>query len=382
MTKYEIRLVLLLWFLSAITANSQVQDSLEIKGQASAWILLRNSNGLPFYAGGRYIPQVNYNMQFKNNKKIDFEASVNINGNTGINFSDSLYSYGEIKPYRLWARYSSRQFELRLGLQKINFGSASIMRPLMWFDQVDPRDPLKLTDGVWSVLVRYYFLDNANIWLWGLYGNKDPKGWETLRTNIRFPEAGGRIQFPVPHGEAAFSYHHRVADSENQGELMPHFQNIKENRIGFDMKLDLVVGCWFEGSWTTNDKDLGLYTNQEILNAGIDYTFTLGNGLYTAYEQLLASGDRSAFRFENPLSFSLLSVSYPIGISDKISGIVYYDWNNKNIYNFLSWNRQFKSITLYIMGYWNPENYRIPALNSSRNLFSGKGIQFMFVFNH
>ena len=68
-------------------------------------------------------------------------------------------------------RYSSDQFELRLGLQKINFGSASMLRPLMWFDQMDPRDPLHLTDGVWGLLARYYFLNNANIWLWGLYGN-------------------------------------------------------------------------------------------------------------------------------------------------------------------------------------------------------------------
>ena len=68
----------------------------------------------------------------------------------------------------------NNKLHIEPGLQKINFGSATMLRPLMWFDQVDPRDPLQLTDGVWGVLGRYYFLNNANIWLWGLYGNKNP----------------------------------------------------------------------------------------------------------------------------------------------------------------------------------------------------------------
>jgi hypothetical protein len=71
---------------------------------------------------------------------------------------NSFSSNGDIKPYRLWARYSTSQLEIRAGLQKINFGSANILRPLMWFDQMDPRDPLQLTDGVWGILGRYYTL--------------------------------------------------------------------------------------------------------------------------------------------------------------------------------------------------------------------------------
>src|SRR5690606_40300081 len=101
-------------------------------------------------------------------------------------------SNGRIKPYRLWARYSGNQFELRAGLQKINFGSATILRPLMWFDQMDIRDPLQLTDGVWAMLGRYYFLNNANIWLWVLYGNEDPKSWETFRSEEHTSELQSR----------------------------------------------------------------------------------------------------------------------------------------------------------------------------------------------
>ena len=82
----------------------------------------------------------------------------------------------------------------------------------MWFDRIDPRDPLQLTDGVWALLLRYFFLNNANIWLWGLYGNDDVKGWEFLPTVKDDIEFGGRIQVPVPLGELGLSYHHRRAD--------------------------------------------------------------------------------------------------------------------------------------------------------------------------
>lgn len=374
--------IIFVCFIFTFPANSFSQDSLSFKGQISTWMLYNGGNELPVYLGGRYIPQLNYNLALKNDHKIDFEASVNINGSVGFNPFDSLRSDGQLKPYRLWARYSSRQFEVRLGLQRINFGSASLLRPLMWFDQVDPRDPLKLTDGVWGALGRYYFLNNANIWLWCLYGNKEPKGWELAGTNSNYPELGGRIQLPVPAGEAALSYHYRIADTRNLDGIVPQFSEVHENRIGFDFKLDLVVGLWFEGTWITNNKELGLFTNQEIFNAGIDYTFGIGNGLYVVCEQLLASNDKEAFNFQNTSSFSLLSLSYPVGLFDNISGIVYYDWKNNNSYNFLNWQKQFNNITFYLMGYWNPEKYNIPAQGSGQNLFAGKGIQIMLVLNH
>ncbi|MFZ0282524.1 MAG: hypothetical protein WAL29_12805 [Bacteroidales bacterium] len=361
---------------------SPAQDSLSFSGQLSSWLNYNHGNDLPLYLGGRYIPQLNYSFPLKNNSKIDFEASANINGNLGFRPFDSLRSEGQLKPYRLWARYSTKQLEIRAGLQKINFGSASLLRPLMWFDQVDPRDPLKLTDGVWGILGRYYFLNNANIWLWGLYGNKEPRGWEPAGTNNKFPEAGGRIQLPVPKGEVAVTFHHRIADTRNLGGLAPYYPEVPENRIGFDIKLDLAVGFWVEGSWTNKNKDLGIFTNQEIINAGIDYTFGIGNGLYAIFEQLVAANDEKAFKFQYRTCFSLLSLSYPVGMFDNLSGIVYYDWENGKSYNFLNWQKQFNNITFYLMGYWNPEQFNIPAQGSGQNLFAGKGFQVMVVLNH
>ncbi len=370
--------------LTTLSINSTIaQDSLKFSGQFSSWLDVRSKNALPLMAGCRYIPQLDLSHKNGRNGTFDSELSVNVYGTAGMHPFDSVSFAGEIKPYRAWVRYSSNQFELRLGLQKINFGSAMILRPLMWFDQVDARDPLQLTDGVWALLARYYFLNNANIWFWGLYGNNKPRGWELVPTNKQFPEFGGRIQIPVPGGEAAISYNHRIADNMGMTMFSNYYEKIPEDRFGIDAKWDLKVGLWVEGSWTRKDKNLELFTNQEIFNAGIDYTFNIGNGLYAACEQLLASYDRTAFTFGSTDVFSLLSVNYPVGKFDKLNGIVFYDWKDNNFYNFVSWQKQYDKIMFYVIGYWNPETYLLPAMSSgSSGGFPGKGIQLMFVYNH
>ncbi len=377
----ELRVFISFIFL-IIAVSLRGQDSLRFSGQLSSWANINSSSELPLWGGVRYIPQFNYSLRKESKNLFDTEISANIFGSAGLHPFDTLSSIGDLKPYRAWIRYSTHQFELRLGLQKLNFGSASMLRPLMWFDQMDPRDPLQLTDGVWGLLARYYFLNNANVWLWGLYGNNEKRGWDVIPVNRKIPEFGGRLQLPVPSGEMAFSYHHRIADSRELGDDITSYEKIPENRFGFDAKWDLIAGLWVEGSYTNKSKDMGMLTNQLALNAGSDYTFAIGNGIYVAWEQLLAAYDKKPFSFSNSTSFSLLTVSYPVGIFDKVSTIIYYNWTGDAVYSFLSWQRQFDKIILYIMGYWNPESFQLPAQTGSQNLFAGKGIQIMLVLNH
>jgi hypothetical protein len=367
------------WLLT-FSGFCQQKDSLLFKGQLSGSAHFNPGNDLPIWFGGRYIPQLNSGFNLRKNQLIDFEASANIFGNVGIDPFNKAEWDGKIKPYRAWVRFSGKQYEIRAGLQKINFGSANILRPLMWFDQIDPRDPLRLTDGVWGVLGRYYFLNNANLWLWGLYGNKNPRGWELAPTSNQTPEFGGRIQLPVPKGEAAISYHHRNAFNSHVGDTAMPMKSV-ENRIGLDARFDWIIGCWVEGSWTTNNR-IEISTNQAIANVGFDYTFGIGNGLYLIFEQLFASYDEKAFDFSNPINFSLMSVSYPVGLFDNLSAIFYYNWENKALYNFINWQKTFDKITLHTIVYLNPKNYQIPTQGSYQNLYGGFGIQLLFVYNH
>jgi len=354
----------------------KVNDTLVFSGQLSAWGLYNQGNRLPVYLGARYIPTLNYTFNLKNRQKIDFETSLNLNGNMGFKPFDNNQTEGSFTPYRFWARYSTKQLELRLGLQKINFGSATLLRPLMWFDQIDPRDPLQLTDGVWGFLGRYYFMNNANLWLWCLYGNDKQRPWQIDATNKKSPEYGGRFQTPVPKGEIAISFHHRRTD------ILSLNTNNSENRIGLDGKWDLGVGLWFEGTWINKTKAIESVNNQEILNLGLDNTFGIGNGLNVVFEHLFLAYDDKAFDFKRPVSFSGLSLSYPISMIDNLSTISYWDWTNKASYNFLTLKRQYNKISFYIMAFWNPVHYQLPQQDNSINYYSGKGIQFMLVFNH
>ena len=361
------------------------------RGQVSGWLNVNPGNDMPLWTGTRYIPQANYGISMPGGGLIDFELSANITGSSFIDPFDSFDADGKIKPYRTWARYSANQLELRLGLQKINFGSASMVRPLMWFDQVDPRDPLQITDGVWGLLGRYYFLNNTNIWLWALYGNEGPKTWEIGETAHKTPELGGRIQAPVLAGEAAFSFHHRKADIgyiqflpgiTGQEDINSRFVKIPENRFGFDARWDIEIGLWIEGALIQKRKDVWQMTNQHLGTLGADYTVGIGNGLYIAAEQFMISMGENAFQFDNRINFTALSLSYPLGIFDNISVIVYRDWTNDNTYSFVNWHRQFDRLGFYLMAFSNPETFQLPQQAEAARMFSGRGFQVMVVFNH
>lgn len=345
-------------------------------GQLSGWGQFTPDLQTKGWAGGRYLPQGNLEVPLKGLRLVDAEASANIFADVGIPSFDRITADGQIKPYRIWSRYSSAQTEVRLGLQKISFGSAQMFRPLMWFDSMDPRDPLLLTDGVWGGLFRYYTPGNSTFWLWSLYGNDKRKGWEIFPSSLSFPEIGGRVQVPVPRGEGAVSYHFRKADPRITG-----LDATSENRFGLDVRLDVTVGLWLESSWTRLSHDFGDLTNQQMLTLGTDYTFGIGHGLNTTFEQFFYSYSDRGFDADNAISFSGLSLSYPFTMLDQLSAMVYYDWENRNFYQFLHWQRQLNHVTFYLIGYWNPQQYAIPSLSDSSR-FEGKGLQLMVVWYH
>ena len=359
--------------------NRPTRDPIRFRysGQLSGWGQLTPDISTKGWLGGRYIPQVNLAQPLDDNRLIDLEASANLFGDIGIRALDDTSTDTTIKPYRAWARYASTRAEVRLGLQKINFGSAQMFRPLMWFDSMDPRDPLQLTDGVWGGLFRYYAPGNSTFWLWTLYGNNQRKGWEIFSSSRSFPEIGGRAQVPVPKGEGAVSWHFRKADLQ-----APVSNDIFENRLGLDLRLDVTVGLWLESSWTHLNLDSGDFTNQQMLTLGTDYTFTIGNGLNATFEQFFYSYSKKGVNPENAISFSGIALSYPLTMPDNLSAMVYYDWKNRNFYNFLHWQRQLNHITFYLIGYWNPRHYAIPLQMDASGRYEGKGLQLMVVWYH
>ncbi len=368
-------------FVCTVKADLPGQTA-SLNGQAIGWTTINPTVNLLIQSGLRYIPRAEFSFPV-GSLNVAGEASLNAWGAVDLVADHTPSSSSNFDPYRLWIKLSGNQFELRAGLQKINFGSAKMLRPLMWFDQLDPCDPLQLTDGVYALLGRYYFLNNANIWLWGLYGNEELKGLEQFPTKKSSVEYGGRVQIPVIIGEAAISYHHRevnpdprLPDSLKTGNTYP------ENRIAFDTKVDLAIGLWLEGSLTQHNFDFTPFTYTSMFNAGADYTFNTGNGLNLMGETFFYLSGEKPLAPDQSLTFAGVTLSYPLNIIHNISGIVFYDFTNNDLYRFINWSVTFDRWTFYTMAFWNPINYQLYNFQQEATLFGGAGFQIMAVFNH
>lgn len=368
-------------FILALVSGTLNSQSPRFGGQAIGWTSLNPADPFQAQAGLRYIPEITFSLP-AGNYTIDGEFSANLWA-SGIFSGDSIKLDKEISPYRMWVKFSGDQFELRAGLQKVNFGSAQMFRPLMWFDLIDPRDPLQLTDGVYGLLARYYFLNNANIWLWGLYGNDKIKGWEIIPSKKNSIEYGGRIQLPLYTGEIAATFHHRTADP---GTVLPDSvtlgESSPENRIALDLKLDLAVGLWAEMALSKQDFSYTPMDYKTMLNAGLDYTFGLGNGIKMMTEAFGYLQGENLFSADQKLWFGLLSASCPINIIHSVSAMLFYDFTNKNTYRFINWSMAYDKWSFYLMGFWNPETYTLYNVDPRTSLYGGWGFQLMAVFNH
>jgi hypothetical protein len=299
-------------------------------------------------AGIRYIPEIVYSVPAAKRTEIDADIALN----SYVSDSNS-----DLKLYRFWARYSAPRTEARLGLQKINFGPARILRSLMWFDRLDYRDPLRLTEGVYGFLLRRYFLNNANIWTWILYGNGGTKGLETVETHRRRPEFGGRYQFPFRKGEVSFSLHRRFTESGGH-----------ENRLGFDAMWDIGPGIWFENAISEirqADEESGW---RNFLTIGTDYTFDILTGVHVLYEHFIFSKESLT-----EAHVSALSADLSVSMIDRLNGVCYYDWEGRKTYGYLGLERAYDKWRIILSVFSGMDE---------QNLYSDAGANLMVIFNH
>lgn len=354
------------------------------KGMFAGWLMGKFEEKVNPQLGFRYIPEFGFDTTLSEKYTLDAELSLNLFGYARFSSLTDISTDGKIDPYRLWARFSSSQFEVRVGLQKINFGSAMLFRPLMWFDRLDPRDPLQLTDGVYGLLMRYYFVNNGNIWLWGLYGNEDPKGLEVVSTKKDAIEFGGRIQAPLWTGELAFTYHHRSADYSDVPLLGSYLSDstIPENRYALDGKWDIGVGFWFEGTLIHKQIEKSFNPYQKALTVGMDYTFGWGNGLNILGEYFLFEASQEVWSSGEGIHYAGLSLNYPLELLDTIGLIFFYDWDNNDLYSFVNWRRTYDRWSLNVVGFWNSERFQVYPTRGEDNQFAGKGFQIMVVYNY
>jgi hypothetical protein len=351
----------------------------ELKSQMSGWFSLNDYTPSTPRLGLRWQPSLSLEKPLGAGWKLDSELSLDASAVASAPEWKAADATGRIKPYRLWLRLSHSRFEARLGLQKLNFGSAAVFRPLMWFDALDPRDPLQITDGVYGLLLRYYFRNNSNLWLWGLYGNPDPRGWDTRSTAAATAEFGGRFQAPLFTGEAGLTFHQRRLDPAAAGAT----QRPAERRFALDGKWDLGIGLWAEASFIHQDDPAAAFPWQRSLALGVDYTFALGNGLYLLAEQYVSQAAATmAGNGENDVSLSAIMARYPLGLLDSLGAMTYYDWRQKRSYHFVSWQRTYDHWQFHAMLFWNPVSQMAAgAARAGNDMYRGRGFLLMVVWN-
>lgn len=363
------RFSLLIFILAFLHSNCPALE-LTFNGQATGWAGYSEE----WQTGVRYIPELRIWHPLKQ-ERIDGELSLNSSTWALFDSPSDITDNAEAKLYRSWIRYSTPQFGLRLGLQKINFGSAKILRSLMWFDQIDVRDPLKLTGGVYALLGRYYFLNNVNVWVWGLYGNHDLKGLEMFKTDEDYIEFGGRYQHPIPRGEIAISLDRRHIDTKDWNKKMPiPLSDGSENRYGIDGTWDVGVGLWFEAyvSETRINSQESLW--QEFLTIGGDYTLGIGPGIHILCEHFIYSTGSEITDFDTTQNFSALLVDFSINMLDRLNVIGYYDWEEKKVYAYIGVQRTYDNWQINLLAFSNKKG----GISS----FKGKGVQCMVTYNH
>ena len=369
-------------FVAVLIARTVSAQPVSVQGQLSTWFTLNDADPSTPGVGVRYLPSLSLERPLAESRLVDGEISINAYGFGESPGWDDVDTTGRLKAYRVWARFKTARFEARGGLQKINFGSALLLRPLRWFDSVDPRDPLQITEGVYGVLVREYLPRNFTVWGWGLYGNEHLKGLELSPTRERTPEYGGRFQAPLSKGEIAFTTHYRRADLSKGLTSVAAGEDplARENRYGLDGKWDVGIGVWFEVAAVRQTRPALAASDSGALTLGADYTFGLGNGLHVLGEYFVQDTSR-----QQATQFTAISLNYPLGLLDSLSAIVYVDTTHEDVYRFINWQRTYDRWQFYFMGFWNPPQLAIvtqAATSVGRNPLSGKGIQIMAVFNH
>lgn len=351
---------------------SAVAPALRLSGEARGWLETGWRPGWTGRAGLQYRPDLSFDIV---PNLLDAEAAATARAGLEAWGADSLAGEAAIRPYRAWLRLGGARYEARAGLQKLAFGPGVLLRPLQWFDAVDPADPTGTTDGVWGLLGRYWPAGNADIRGWILLGNSAPRAWDREGSERWIPEPGGRVQLPVPRGETGLSFHHRTVVADTGGS-----RQAGENRLGLDGKWDLGVGIWTE-LVVTHRRSAALTAPWQYAGVvGLEHTFGVGDGLAASVEHLalaLAAG----VPWDDPVGaghVSGLMVGYPLGLLDRLSAIVLFDWQAGKPYAFLAWQRTLDRWLVQAAAFRGPDAPAagLPAASG------GTGLRLTAVFNH
>ncbi len=256
--------------------------------------------------------------------------------------------------YRAVLRAGGDRYDMKIGLQKINFGPARFLRVLQWFDTLNPLDPAGHSDGVKAGLLRFSPSNNLYIWAWGILPESE-RVWpeysitdlDCLPTETSITRKGGiRIQFSKGVTEQALTvYHRRISLDRDREEI----------RYAYDIRGEYVLGYWVEAMQSRVPDLRGIAPEKSnAVTAGLDYTLPLGNGIYILAEttrrqqgNILLS---DMIHYSPAMQQSVLMLSYPMGIFSSLMGLGSVDHLKGGASGTLIWQRTGDRIITQVLG--------------------------------
>jgi len=278
------------------------------------------------------------------------------------------------KPYRQWLRYSSDQIEARLGLQKIAFGPAMVLRSLAWFDTIDPKDPTGQTDAVKAFRLRLFPTSSLALWLWSINNDQDTLSY------------GGRAELSTSIGEWGLTYHQDPTELGQSVGQFPIFISGPHQRVAVDYRFDGYFGFWFEGTGIFADSKQDVELNRfTLFTLGADYTIPIGSGLLMMAETMKINGSSTAVDSSSEQTYTALMASLPINMLHNLMFIAQIDWDNSHMYNYLRWGVTYDHFSLNFILSISPKrgDYDIAKEDLPKIVAGfGTGLQFMLIYNH
>jgi len=306
-------------------------QSYSIKGQfwASGEFIENQSDFMPQLS---YIPTLSAYYELSRGKMVDLEWAYRF-GRSYI--GDSLEEHYE-KPYRGWLRYSTQRIEARLGLQKVSFGPARVLRPLAWFDTIDPKDPIARTEGVEAFRLRFFPSNSLALWTWIMKDVSDTLSY------------GGRGELSTSLGEWGFTLHQDT--------------DVSNKQVGIDFRYDGFIGFWNESVMIKSDN-----IEIDMITVGADYTLPIASGVLIMTESMFISSKQNTITSNQ--TFMAFMASLPVGMFHHFMFISNLDWDENNSYNYLRWRSTYDSLSINCMASINPNEM-------------GNSLQLMLIYNH
>jgi hypothetical protein len=347
-------------------------------GELSLSTTANSTEGENVYIITRYLPAFEIQKSLNSSWDYDLEVRWQLNWGSTLDTLDFSESSFNMDPYRIALNLQSSHSEYIIGLQKINFGPARILRPLMWFDALDPTDPLELTSGVTGLSATYHYDFGWSSQAWILLAD-DPIGWEVFPDKSGTVETGGRINIPSNQGQIGVSTHFRIADIDT---FYSDDLDLYEGRIGLDGFWDVGIGLWVESVYKHQELSTEPFLEQIQATLGADYTIWVGNGLHLMAEHMVVNTWNSPLIEDQTLQLTTAMLSYSPTMFDQMSLLVLMNWENETPLAYLSWGRTYDNFRFSAGAFYTKLDETQSNTSAFSSDFSGKGIQLTVAYNH